>query len=104
VLPIARLRIPQLLDTTGHHARTRFADSLIGELREQPGWLELRATMLAWAESGFNLVRAAERLHIHRNTLMYRLDKITRLSGRHVREPAEGIATYLACLVDQLAP
>jgi carbohydrate diacid regulator len=70
--------------------------------RSEPDWPVLRETLIAWAESGFHLVRAAARLHIHRNTLIYRLDKITTRAGRQTRDPAEGLRLYLACLTDQL--
>ncbi|MGW6400690.1 helix-turn-helix domain-containing protein [Streptomyces sp. NPDC055134] len=73
-------------------ARSRFREAVLGTLPEAPDWPQLRKTLIAWAEGGFSLVGAARLLHIHRNTLLYRLDKIPRLSGRPVREPAEGIA------------
>ena len=38
---------------------------------------------------------------IHRNTVIYRLDKISRLTARDVREPQVAIAAYLACLIDE---
>jgi carbohydrate diacid regulator len=101
VFPIGRLRVHQLLDSTGRQAQTRFVGSLLGELPAATNWPEARATLIAWAESGFNLVRAAELLHIHRNTLLYRLDKLSQHCGQPVREPGNGIALYLACLVDQ---
>jgi len=41
----------------------------------------LRRTIITWSESGFSLVRAAAVLNIHRNTLVYRLDKIAQLTG-----------------------
>ena len=59
----------------------------------------LRQTIVAWCECGFNLVTTAQRLAIHRNTVIYRLDKISRLTAREIREPAVAIALYLACLV-----
>jgi carbohydrate diacid regulator len=62
----------------------------------------LRETLIAWAESGFNLVRAAALLHIHRNSLLYRLDKISTRIGRSCREPRQGLALYLAALTDRL--
>jgi carbohydrate diacid regulator len=101
VFSIGRLRVHQLLDSTGRYAQTRFVGSLLGELPATTNWPEARATLIAWAESGFNLVRAAELLHIHRNTLLYRLDKLSQQCGQPVREPGNGIALYLACLVDQ---
>jgi carbohydrate diacid regulator len=104
VFPIDELRVPQLLDATAHYARAAFVRTQLGALRADEGWPVLRATVIAWCESGFNLVRAARRLHVHRNTLLYRLDKIARLSGVRVREPAEGVALYMACLAELLDP
>jgi len=57
---------------------------------------------IAWCESGFNLVHAASDLHLHRNTLIYRLNKIARLTGRAVKDYRGALALYLACLADQL--
>lgn len=70
VFAIADLRVPQILSSAGHHARDRFVELLLGRLRGDADWPTQRATLIAWAESGFNLVRAAELLHIHRNTLL----------------------------------
>ena len=64
----------------------------------------LRDTLVAWCESGFNLVVTAQRLSIHRNTVIYRLDKIARTTTRNVREPGVAIALYLACLIDDATP
>ena len=61
-------------------------------------------TLIAWAETGFHHVRAAARLHIHRNTLIYRLDKAGTRTGRNPREPGEGLRFYLACLAERLEP
>ena len=102
VFSIEGLRAHQLLTAQGHHARDRIRHLTLGALPEQPDWLALRTTLIAWAEGGFNLVRASELLHIHRNTLLYRLEKITQLVGRQVRDPSEGISLYLACLADQI--
>jgi carbohydrate diacid regulator len=57
---------------------------------------------VAWCENGFNLVRAASALHVHRNTLVYRLAKIAELTGCEVRDHAAGLSLYLACLADEL--
>ena len=102
VYTASELRIPHLLGSTPRHGRARFADAVLGDLRGQPDWPTLRETLIGWAEGGFHLVRSAERLHIHRNTLLYRLEKIGKLSGKRVREPAQAIEMYLACLTDVL--
>jgi carbohydrate diacid regulator len=73
-----------------------------GPLVTQPDWPDLRATLIAWSESGFNLVRTAQALHIHRNTLIYRLEKVERLTGRPWRDHRSSLTLYLACLASQL--
>ena len=80
-------------------ARARFVEAVLGPLPQQPDWDVLRATVLAWSEQGFHLVRAARALHVHRNTLVYRLHKIERLTGRDLTDHRYALALHLACLV-----
>lgn len=95
---ISHLRVRQLLDSVSTAARTRFTRSQLDRLSVERDFSTLRQTIVAWCEGGFNLVTTAQRLAIHRNTVIYRLDKISRLTMRDVREPATAIALYLACL------
>jgi carbohydrate diacid regulator len=99
---ITELRVPQLLASAGRPARTRLLARTAADLRAQPDWPVLRATVTAWCESGFNLVRTAEALHIHRNTVVYRMNKIEQLTGRPLRDTPTTLALYLACLADRL--
>ena len=80
------MRIQQLLAATGQRPRGRFVDALTTRLRAEGDWPALRQTVIAWCETGFNLVQAAGVLHIHRNTLVYRLKRIARLADRPVRD------------------
>jgi carbohydrate diacid regulator len=96
------LRIHQMLATLGQRPRARLVDALTTDLRAQNDWPALSQTVVAWCETGFNLVRAAAVLHIHRNTLVYRLNKIAQLTGKPVRDHPAALALYLACLADQL--
>lgn len=102
VTSIDEVRVHDLLATVAPEARARFAAAVAGALRDDPDWPTIRSTVMAWCESGFNLVRASAALHVHRNTLVYRLDKIEKLAGVSVRDPRAGIPVYLACLVDEL--
>lgn len=102
VLTVADLRIPQLVALAVRQERARYTTGVLGTLRDRDDWPALRDTLVAWVEGGLNLVRSAERLHVHRNTLLYRLNKIEQLSGRSPREPRSAIALYLACLADLL--
>ncbi|MFF0016611.1 CdaR family transcriptional regulator [Streptomyces sp. NPDC005374] len=103
VHPISDLRVHQLLTALGQPARTRLVDSTTAQLRTQPDWPTLRDTITAWCESGYNLVRTAAALHIHRNTVVYRMNKIEQLTGRPLRDHHTTLALYLACLTDHLA-
>lgn len=102
VFAIADLRVPQVLAAASHQARARFVELLLGPLRADPDWPTQRDTLIAWARSGFNLVRAADALHVHRNRLLYRLDRITQRCGRAVREPDAALALYCACVAERL--
>ncbi|MEU6139639.1 sugar diacid recognition domain-containing protein [Streptomyces sp. NPDC047081] len=100
---ITDLRVHQLLAAVGQPARTRLLELTAAKLRAQPDWPALRDTITAWCESGFNLVRASTALHIHRNTVVYRMNKIEQITGRPLRDHRTTMALYLACLADQLA-
>jgi carbohydrate diacid regulator len=102
ITSIDDVRIHQLLAALGHRPRARLIDALTDALRTQTDWPDLRQTLIAWCETGFSLVRAAAALHIHRNTLVYRLNKITQATGRSAHDHRNALALYLACLADQL--
>lgn len=99
---IADFRLHELLAAAGHRTRVRYRAEILGGLPEQPDWPALRATVLAWCDNGFHLVNSAKALHIHRNTLIYRLGKIERITGRNPREPRFAVALYVAALIDEL--
>jgi DNA-binding PucR family transcriptional regulator len=60
---------------------------------------DLRATALCFLESCYSLVRTAAALHIHRNTVLYRLASIERLLGRELA--ASPLATHAALVLAQ---
>ena len=86
----------------GRDARSRLGASCLSELRTLPDWHVLRQTIIAWCESGFRLIDAARALHVHRNTVVYRIAKIERISSRDLRRYANCPTIYMACLADQL--
>ena len=63
---VSGLRAHQLLATVSHRTRAHLIDAVTGELRDHPDWPTLRTTIIAWCDNGFNQVRTAEALHIHR--------------------------------------
>jgi hypothetical protein len=57
---------------------------------------ELIATLRAWQEMGMRTEAAAERLHVHPNTLRYRLGRYEELAGVDLSETEEMVGLWLA--------
>jgi len=97
---IRDVRMQQALVGLSPRARQRLVHGTLADLPDRPDWPALRATVMAWCESGFNLVEAAGALNIHRNTLLYRLGKIERLLGKPWHNHRLMLSAYVACLSD----
>lgn len=98
VYPIDDFQIEQLIPSLPLDLRARFAEKGLGKLRSAKDFKELAATITAWCESGFNLAQAAKLLSAHRNTLIYRLNKISDLTGSDLRTWRGAVTVYLALL------
>jgi purine catabolism regulator len=57
---------------------------------------ELLKTLEAFFANLGNLARTAEALHVHRNTLLYRLDRIGEISGLNLDDPEDRLALWIA--------
>lgn len=99
---IEEMRLHQALSVVPIDSRVRLVDGLLSPLLGDREWTTLRATLIAWGDSAFNITRAADRLHVHRNTLIYRLDKIARNLRRSLDEPGLAVALYVTCVIDEL--
>ena len=64
-------------------------EAVFGPLRAMPS--DERAVLLdsleAWFDAGGSTVQAATRLHCHRNTVLYRLNRIAELTSRRITDP-----------------
>ncbi len=63
---------------------------------------ELVTTLRAYMESGFNLTRSAEVLHVHPNTVVYRLRRIHELSGRDPHDASDLLLLFLGLKLSEL--
>ena len=99
---IEHVRLHQALSVVPIDSRARLVEGLLAPLLADREWATLRATLIAWGEAAFNMTRAADRLHVHRNTLIYRLEKIARLLQRSLAEPGLAVALYITCVIDDL--
>jgi purine catabolism regulator len=82
----------------------RFCDELLGTLvaYDQRHGTQLIATLEAFFACHGNLSLTARRLHIHRNTLLYRLKRIAALSIIDLENEESRLATHLALKVRRL--
>jgi hypothetical protein len=87
-------------DTAAEVARVVF-----GPLRSLPPAEQdlLLDTLSAWFEAGGSTVRAAHALHCHRNTVLYRLNRIAELTGRKIAAPAASAELFIALQAVRLA-
>ena len=78
-----------------------FAADHLGKLAAQDDetLADLRATALCYLESGCSLVKTAAALHVHRNTVLYRLGSVERLLGHDVGK--DPLATHAALALVQ---
>ncbi len=63
---------------------------------------ELEETAMQFFESNLNITETANKLFIHRNTLIYRLNKLETITGYDVRKFNDAINYYLNYLVDKI--
>lgn len=98
----AEVGVLALLSADPDRARW-FVQEELGNLAEPgPTLDDLRETALCYLETGRNLMDTARQLHVHRNTVVYRVAKIERLLGRPLDE--RPFATQAALTLAQKQP
>ncbi len=71
-----------------------FAGLALSDLDE-----ETLHTITVFLESGLNIAECARKLYLHRNTLIYRLDKIQKLTGLDIRRFGDAMTCKLALMM-----
>ncbi|GCB49890.1 CdaR family transcriptional regulator [Streptomyces sp. NL15-2K] len=87
-----------LLSADPERARWFVGEELRDLAAEDPKTADLRATALEYLRTGQNLLSTAAALHVHRNTVVYRLRNIERLLGRRLEERPLEIHAALALM------
>jgi DNA-binding PucR family transcriptional regulator len=97
------LRVHAVLeDVASSRTGQSFATDILAPLRD-PNAGDLESAVLAYVASGGNVNAASRDLHIHRNTMLYKLDRASRLLGMDLRQADNQFAVWLAHTVDLLA-
>jgi sugar diacid utilization regulator len=100
VCGFADLRVDSvLLDLAQQAGGQEYAGEILGPLRDD----SLAEVARVYVEAGGNLNEAARRLNVHRNTMLYKLERITRLLQRDMRAPGTQFAVWLAIRLNDLA-
>jgi len=81
----------------------KFYYETLGELADHSAHNnEFIATLEAFFEEHGNLTRTAKRLHVHRNTLLYRMDRIKEISRLDLDNPETRLAVHLALRIRRI--
>lgn len=75
------------------HTRNQMIENVLGEILNEK---ELIYTLRVFMQSQLNLKETAETVHIHINTLHYRLKRVTELTGRSLKDTEQLVSFYLA--------
>lgn len=59
---------------------------------------ELRKTIKLFIENNSNVTLTAKKLHLHRNSLQYRIDKFIERSGIDIKTYTGALLAYFICL------
>ncbi|WP_051400223.1 helix-turn-helix domain-containing protein [Haloechinothrix halophila] len=97
--------IPILL-ASAPDAAAELVQAVLGAVLQLPGRDRevLLGTVDAWFAAKGEPSAAGERLHCHRNTVRYRLNRFTELTGRNLAQPAEAAEIYLAMQAHRIGP
>lgn len=90
-----------LLDLALSREGRAYAAELLTPLRRATGDLEEAARM--YITDGGNLTQTSRDLNVHRNTMLYKLDRASKAIAQDLRDPETQFALWLAMKLDLLA-
>jgi purine catabolism regulator len=79
-----------------------FCREALGPLLDYEGGGDLLETLEAFCDRLGNLSQTAEKLFIHRNSLLYRMERISQLAGLDMNNPDTRLAVHLALKVRKM--
>jgi len=81
-----------------HELRKYYNEAFKGKLTEQN--IEIFHTVKSYYENNCQIHDTAKSLFVHRNTVIYRLEKYERLTGRLLKDARESLKFRIACEID----
>ncbi|HHX61488.1 MAG TPA: PucR family transcriptional regulator, partial [Epulopiscium sp.] len=82
----------------------KFFEDALGELYQydKKNSTELMMTLEAWIENNFNIAKTSRYLYTHRNTVLYRMDKISDMLNSDLKDGNELLKYQLALKIYRL--
>lgn len=97
------LSVYRLLLQLEHHPDLQtFKEEILGKLLRYEGGGDLIRTMEVYFDHNGNFSQAAEALFIHRNTLIYRMERISEISGLDLDNTETRLAVQLALRIHRM--
>jgi sugar diacid utilization regulator len=99
------LRVYAILSELAAHPQAlAFTEDILGPLRAQRhAGADLEQAVMTYIDAGGNLNAAARALHIHRNTMLYKLERASRALQLDLRQAEHQFTVWLAHKLDVLA-
>ncbi len=91
-----------LFQLENHPDLHTFKEEILGSLLAYEGSGDLVKTLEVFFEHNGNLSQAAEALYIHRNTLIYRMERIEEITGLDLNDTETRLAVQLALRVHRM--
>jgi purine catabolism regulator len=91
-----------LFQLEGNPELEAFCREALGPLLEYEGGGDLLETLEAFCERLGNLSQTAEKLFIHRNSLLYRMERIAQIAGLDMNNPDTRLSVHLALKVRKM--
>jgi purine catabolism regulator len=91
-----------LLQLENHPELSAFKDEILGSLLAYDSNEQLIQTLEAYFEHNGNLSQAADSLFIHRNTIIYRMERIAEITGMDLDKTETRLAVQLALHIHRM--
>jgi len=91
-----------LFQLEGNEELEAFCRQTLGPLLDYEGGGDLLETLETFCDKLGNLSQTAEKLFIHRNSLLYRMERIAQLTGLDLNNPDTRLAVHLALKVRKM--
>lgn len=99
VFPYNKLGIGQLIYQLPHSVCENFLKEILGVDISGPADEELTVTIDRFLQNNLNIAETARQLHMHRNTLIYRLEQVEKKTGLDLRKFEDAMTYKIASMV-----